>query len=216
MAHSVNAAATARMSQVQNDTVEQLPKGKEADEEDGGQMKIEIQDDETITLDAVKYVRVGEPSECEKDVVATTTPLIDADGRYLTEPETRTGFYVLHASGEIYRDWQNIGRRRPNGNIFVTREAAIREAAVRAACQRIRKWKAENVPFVEDWSDKKQLKYFGCYNRTLNKFAVDSCVSRQPVGVPVFFDSAYDIERCLRECESDWRIIAGLDAEEAE
>lgn len=35
-------------------------------------MKIEILDDETITLDDVKYVRVGEPSECEKDVVTTT------------------------------------------------------------------------------------------------------------------------------------------------
>jgi hypothetical protein len=38
MAYSVNATATARLSQMQNDTMEQLPKGKEAGEEDGGKM----------------------------------------------------------------------------------------------------------------------------------------------------------------------------------
>lgn len=39
MAYSDNATATARMSQVQNDTMEQLSKGKEADEKDGGIMR---------------------------------------------------------------------------------------------------------------------------------------------------------------------------------
>lgn len=176
-------------------------------------MKIEILDDETITLDDVKYVRVGEPSECEKDVVTTTTPLIDADGRYLTEPEVGTDVFVSSGLGSVYGvKWVGL----PLGNIFATREAAKREAAVRAAWQRIRKWKAENAPFVEDWSDERQKKYFGRYNYRTNVFVQDWHSMQQPVGVPVFFDSAYDIERCFRECESDWFIIAGLDAEEAE
>lgn len=46
---------------------------------------IEILDDETITLDGVKYVRVGEPSECEKDVVTTTTPLIDSPDEFIEQ-----------------------------------------------------------------------------------------------------------------------------------
>lgn len=184
-------------------------------------MKIEIQDDNTITLDGVKYVRVGEPAECEKDVVTTTTPLIDEHGRYLTEPEAGTPTWLLCDDGvaPLYT-WTTASSYSSDflaqGSVFATEESAIREAAVRAAWQRIRKWKAENAPFVPDWSDSRQVKHFAGYDHKSKKwFLTSHRTTIRPLGVPVFFGPYDDIRRCHRECESDWSIIAGLDAGEA-
>ena len=128
-------------------------------------------------------------------------------------PQLNDTYYYRDGSGGIYAEEYRgtfvDAARRAIGNTRRTIAECHRANKVEAANAAIKRWRDENAPFVADFTDGRQSKYYGIYTHQDSEWTWDCSFFREvPNGIP--FASYYDLARCQSELPDAWAALVGV------
>lgn len=70
----------------------------------------------------------------------------------------------------------------------------------------IRKWRDEHCPFIEDWTDRSQPKWYRYYNHQTKDWATHNVWRSQELGT-IYFATSADIKACVEALPNEWNAL---------
>lgn len=151
---------------------------------------------DTLTIDGEVYVR-------------QTTAKAETESKPF--PQEGAMVWIQEADGEVLdirfdsnNDWHLDLLKQ--GRIHLTEADAIRANEVEAANAAIKRWRDENVPFVADWTECNQPKWWSKYDHLKKRYCATVSWAEESFNT-IYFRTCEDLTRCQSELPDAWAAL---------